>query len=339
MYFSKKLMKKKALFIYLVFVLLATAYSIRFMNVNQLIEIKCLRNTVELNEISLPEPKKANQELTRALDEEKLTNDYINHKIKESPLIFIGGYARSGTTLMRAILDVHPNVSCGPETKILPTITRFIRDYNKNPNFRNDLEQAGIQTSTVDSALSFFIYHIMENHIRSAKHLCAKDPDIVYYIDYLNRLFPKAKFIFMVRDARAVAYSMVNKLEKVKTFDKMVGYMLTWNNFNVLVSSQCQLVGEKACMVVRYEDLILKTNETLRNVTEFLGVSWTDDFMRHNEFVGNKIAVSESEWSTDQIKNPIYKSSIDEWKRKVNDYDARRIKMISRMLQAFGYEI
>jgi hypothetical protein len=34
-------------------------------------------------------------------------------KAKESQMIFIGGYARSGTTLMRAILDVHDSVCCG----------------------------------------------------------------------------------------------------------------------------------------------------------------------------------------------------------------------------------
>jgi hypothetical protein len=66
---------------------------------------------------------------------------YNLHEIEKYPMIFIGGYARSGTTLMRAILDVHPSVTCGnissifyplnkshtnfefsqgPETKILP---------------------------------------------------------------------------------------------------------------------------------------------------------------------------------------------------------------------------
>ena len=55
-------------------------------------------------------------------------------RLKQSPLIFIGGYARSGTTLIRAILDVHPDVSCGPETKVLPAITRFMFEYLKKAN-------------------------------------------------------------------------------------------------------------------------------------------------------------------------------------------------------------
>jgi hypothetical protein len=38
---------------------------------------------------------------------------YNINKIENFPMVFIGGYARSGTTLMRAILDVHPSVICG----------------------------------------------------------------------------------------------------------------------------------------------------------------------------------------------------------------------------------
>jgi hypothetical protein len=38
------------------------------------------------------------------------------------PIIFIGGMPRSGTTLMRVILDSHPKVRCGEETRVIPRI-------------------------------------------------------------------------------------------------------------------------------------------------------------------------------------------------------------------------
>jgi len=41
---------------------------------------------------------------------------------KDMPLIFVGGMPRSGTTLMRAMLDAHPDVRCGQETRIIPRI-------------------------------------------------------------------------------------------------------------------------------------------------------------------------------------------------------------------------
>lgn len=38
------------------------------------------------------------------------------------PLIFIGGMPRSGTTLARAMLDAHPLVRCGEETRVIPRV-------------------------------------------------------------------------------------------------------------------------------------------------------------------------------------------------------------------------
>ena len=40
----------------------------------------------------------------------------------DMPLIFIGGMPRSGTTLMRTMLDAHPKIRCGQETRIIPRI-------------------------------------------------------------------------------------------------------------------------------------------------------------------------------------------------------------------------
>ena len=39
---------------------------------------------------------------------------------RESPLIFVGGVPRSGTTLMRAMLDAHEDIRCGEETHLIP---------------------------------------------------------------------------------------------------------------------------------------------------------------------------------------------------------------------------
>ena len=47
----------------------------------------------------------------------------INDELSlEKAIIFIGGMPRSGTTLMRVILDSHPLVRCGEETRVIPRI-------------------------------------------------------------------------------------------------------------------------------------------------------------------------------------------------------------------------
>ncbi len=80
-------------------------------------------------------------------------------------------------------MDVHPDVNCGPETKILPMILRFIQDVQKNKAFIDDLKNAHLNLSKIDEAIGLFINHVLENENASKiKRPCGKDPDILYYM-------------------------------------------------------------------------------------------------------------------------------------------------------------
>ena len=270
---------------------------------------------------------------------EQLADVYSNQVIN-SELIFIGGYQRSGTTLMRAILDVHPSISCGPETKIIPTLLAVIAKHLNDTHFKQTFANASFKTMSIHSSTALFIYHILENHILNTKHLCEKDPNILSFMEYLHNLFPKAKFVYMVRDGRDAAFSLMNRfqLKEFEFFDYRP-YLLNWNVYNKDVFGQCQRVGHKYCKIVRYEDLVLRPKDVVRNVTEFLNVSWTEDFLRHDKYVGSKIAISKTEWSSDQIKKPIYKHSIDAWMGRIKNYDVRVVRKIGSMLSVFGYDV
>ncbi|XP_042146088.1 protein-tyrosine sulfotransferase 1-like [Ixodes scapularis] len=62
----------------------------------------------------------------------------------DMPLIFIGGMPRSGTTLVRVLLDAHPDVRCGEETRVIPRLLSLKQQWVKNPTEMHRLLEGGI---------------------------------------------------------------------------------------------------------------------------------------------------------------------------------------------------
>ena len=66
----------------------------------------------------------------RSKSEQNIQVSYNVSSMK--PMVFIGGMPRSGTTLMRAILDSHPLVRCGEETRVIPRILSMRSAWKKS---------------------------------------------------------------------------------------------------------------------------------------------------------------------------------------------------------------
>ena len=307
-------------------------------------------NIKNMTSLTLTQKKVVNEiQLHKNLDKYNLDEEILNEstlmllnelymkKISQARLIFVGGYPRSGTTLMRAMLDVHPDVSCGPETIILPPLLSFIKKHVESPRFIQNFGHAGFNMSALNTATALFVYNIMEKHIKSVERLCAKDPDILYYMEYLHGLFPNAKFVYMVRDGRAAAYSSVVQIKEDKSFRNLMKYLRTWNMANNNFYKQCSKLGKEVCKMVKYEELVGKSKETMEGIVDFLGLTWTDDFLKYNEFVGEKVAVSKVEWSSDQIKKPIHTDSVNNWVGNVGDYNENTVRKEVFYLKVFGY--
>lgn len=156
------------------------------------------------------------------------------------------------------------------------------------------LEQAGITKSVLDAAIAAFTLEIIAKHGEPASRLCNKDPLTIKMGTYVIDLFPNAKFIFMVRDGRATAHSIISRKVTITGFD-LTSYrqcMKKWNSAVEAMNNQCKELGGTKCLRVPYEQLVLHPRDWMEKVLAFLNIPWNESVLHHQDFINNGISLS-----------------------------------------------
>lgn len=257
--------------------------------------------------------------------------------IFEEPIIFVGGYEGSGTSLMRSILDVHPEVKCGPETKVTTEVSSSLQNILKNGLVKQFMAGTQIKSEQVYRALGLFNVYLYVINNPNATRICSKEPNNSRYIQIYKYIFPKSKFIHMVRDGREAAHSVIRRWGGKKfDFKNFYDKVKEWNEWNSIMYDQCLGTGSDYCKIVKYEDLVLRPRETIEEIASFLGLKWTNKFLRHQEFLREDIKISKYEPSLSGIKHEINNNSLGNWVGKIQNYDENKMKDF-KMLSVFGY--
>ncbi|KAL7078867.1 hypothetical protein ACQ4LE_001871 [Meloidogyne hapla] len=268
----------------------------------------------------------------------------FNNKIDElgvsNPFIFIGGIPRSGTTLMRAMLDAHPDVRCGEETRVIPRVLALRAQWKKSEKEWRRLQEAGVDEKVINSAISAFIVNVIIGHGDPAPRLCNKDPFTLKSTIYLSELFPKAKFIFLIRDGRATVHSIISRKITITGFDlnDFKQCLQKWNAGIEVMNEQCKQVGEEKCIKVYYEQLVLHPEQEMRKILTFLNLPWNISVLHHEMFIGNKISLSKTERSTDQVIKPVNLDALSKWVGKIPEDVVNQMDEIAPMLRVLGYD-
>lgn len=126
-----------------------------------------------------------------------------------SPPIFIGGAGRSGTTLLRVILDSHPHIACGPEIKVTPMVAKMWHLFQTalNPT----MQEYYLSPSDINTIFREMLLALLDNYRSIArKHRIAeKSPNNVFFFQHLANIFPDSPMIHVIRDGRDVVCSLL----------------------------------------------------------------------------------------------------------------------------------
>lgn len=155
-----------------------------------------------------------------------------------------------------------------------------------------------IYTQVLNSAIAAFIVEIVAKHGEPAKRLCNKDPFTMKSAVYLSELFPRAKFLLMVRDGRATVHSIITRKVTITGFD-LTSYrdcLTKWNKAVSIMYNECLSVGPSRCLMVHYEQLVLHPQVWMEKILHFLDVPWNDVVLHHEQLINRPGGISLSKY-------------------------------------------
>jgi hypothetical protein len=207
-------------------------------------------------------------------------------------LIFIISQPRTGSTLLQRVLAGNPKVLTSAEPWLMLHPLYALKNkgmeaeynatnaYNGLHDFLNNYvggEETYLQGI---SELARVLYS--DALARAGKTIFLdKTPRYYYIIPELFRIFPKAKFIFLVRNPLAVLASVIDLWvgEDATFICKYTNDLLLAPK---LIIAGRELLGEKA-LSVRYEDLVTNPADTLNALCQHLDLDFNPDMLNYGE--------------------------------------------------------
>jgi hypothetical protein len=199
--------------------------------------------------------------------------------------IFVVGCERSGTTLLAAMLDRHSQVAVPPETLFFSDVVHHA--FWRRPSWSHaslfraamagrvgefGLDQAQLLKDFEAGPCSMpdLFRCILQAHARRMGKTRAGEKSILHvlYVPQMMRWFPEAKFLGIVRDGRDVVSSMMSSPWKP---NKLRAKSCNWR-LKMRLLQRWQAAYPGRFKVVRYEELLRDTSNTLAGVDAFLGL-------------------------------------------------------------------
>jgi hypothetical protein len=276
------------------------------------------------------------------------------NEITRKPPVFLLGSQRSGTTMLRLMMNNLPNLAIPHETAFITIYDKKLDGYgdlSDNQNARrllNDVSQhplvkRGKLIEDPEAILRrpiacyrdfieaiFLTYADSLGKVRWGDKTPFYTPDI----DVLHRIFPNAKFVHLVRDGRDVVLSQ-------KSIEWMSGNLpkliLDWQWKTIIAHKVGSALGNNF-LEVRYEDLVRQPEKTLRLICEFIDETYDPAMLSYSKNAEEVVPTESLKWHRNSVKPPD-PSQLEKWKTGLAK--AERIifeQLAGDTLDVFGYE-
>ncbi len=212
-----------------------------------------------------------------------------------APPLIVLGVRRSGTTLLRVMLDRSSVLAIPDESYFVPQLAHRHPGRVDRAAFLDDLgrlrrlHDLGIRSDDVaprvrnEMTTGEAIAAVFETVAASQgkQRWGDKTPLYMQHLGLLERLFPDALYVHLVRDGRDAALSYLAVPDGVMTEPwghprDAAGFACLWRTEVTAARSLGRRVGPGRYLEVRYEDLVTAPEETLRGVCGFAGLEYEE---------------------------------------------------------------
>jgi len=159
-----------------------------------------------------------------------------------------------------------------------------------------------------------------------------QSPLHTFYLPYIHRIFPNAKYLYMIRDGRDVVTSLVTRFGDDYLFEAVHRWKVSLQRTKQFQKK----ISPDRNMEVRYENLVKDPENTIKQVTEFLGIDYSPimlDYWKLPSTVEHKYKNFHV-----NLGKPVFASSIGKWRERLTkqqqDYVIRHLAVD---LQKLGY--
>jgi hypothetical protein len=196
---------------------------------------------------------------------------------------FVMCSVRSGSTLLRVLLDSHSKIHSPQELHLRDLAVRVKTDYGAKA-----LGEIGLD----DEQLRFLLWdRLLHREMTAAKKslLVNKTPNDVFIADLIARCWPDARFIYLLRHPGAIARSR-QETRPQDSAERNARMVLRYGT--ALEEARAARPG----IVVRYEDLTADPTGETQKLCAFLGVSWEAKMLVYGRFDHGRMKPGLGDW-------------------------------------------